>query len=106
MSDNPVLWTVAGSCGNLLIDASDGEILHRFRYSPEDTEYDIITRFDVDEYRVWLNTAGYTVCNPQQNGIDGELDILDIGFWEGDVYEPACAEHRTRWWITEEQNHA
>lgn len=78
-------FKVDGSYGTLTIDDS-GAILKR-ENEPEDDEesgYDNIERFDVQEYI-------------QYNGRLDDTDILLIGYWNKDgSYEPPVYEYRKR----------
>lgn len=89
----PGAYIIRGSGGNILLD-NDGKVTRLDEDAAANPHYSSITRFDLDEYRVW-ETPG------DGAGIDEdrETDILLIGYWFTDedgteVYEPADEDAR------------
>lgn len=79
MSCDPVVVRAVGSNGYLEAYATDGVVF-------DPGGYDSIAKLDLDEWR-----ATYPGEQPE----DGDIDILDLGFWDTEgVYSPADAEWR------------
>jgi hypothetical protein len=69
---------ITGSCGQLVVDPTTGQVLRyiRDRDADDENNYDDIARIDLDEHR----RNGVYPKNP---------DILDVGYWtRGGHYEP------------------
>lgn len=77
-------YTIRGSHGDLVIDATSGTVISR-------TGYPEIVRFDLDEYRSWYEQR------EEESLLEtaGEEDILDLGYWTNERYVEPVIEHRT-----------
>lgn len=95
MTAGPGQYIIRGSSGNLLIDATSGNVLRMDGNHETVTAYGNIKRFDLAEYHQWEQTASLkpTIVELQ------ETDIWLIGYWylDGDgqtIYSPACTGDR------------
>ena len=76
-------FTVTGNHGVLTVDAASGEVVALIPFNAS-TAYAGITRFDVAEWRAYWE-ADLTGT---------QLDILDVGYWDGGEYVAAEEDWR------------
>jgi hypothetical protein len=83
-----------GSYGSLKADPYDGTVI-RYEDAPDygDEDYKDIVKFDLDEFRRWLQQNAPEFAHIVVPG--EEFDIVDVGFWlASGEYVAAEAEHR------------
>lgn len=87
----PIL--IQGSYGTLKVDPYDGTVIRYDDAPKDDADYDDIAKFDLEEFRQWLQANAPQYGEFVRPG--EEFDIVDVGFWttSGD-YVAAEPDHR------------